>query len=130
MIKKELIAPCGMNCAICIGYFGYTMSGDKRKIKCKGCIPSGKSCAFIKKLMKDELKYCYECKDFPCVQLEKLDKKYRKRFDMSMIDNLKYIKENGMDKFLKKQVEKYECPNCGDLISVHTKKCYNCDYSI
>ena len=57
MIKKELIAPCGMNCAICIGYFGYTMSGDKRKIKCKGCIPSGKSCAFIKKLMKDELKF-------------------------------------------------------------------------
>jgi hypothetical protein len=29
--SEELIAPCGMNCRICLGYFGYTSTGKKRK---------------------------------------------------------------------------------------------------
>ena len=36
LIKPELIAPCGMNCSICVAYFGYTMSGKKRKMDCPG----------------------------------------------------------------------------------------------
>jgi len=30
-MQEELVAPCGMNCNVCIGYFGYTMNGNKRK---------------------------------------------------------------------------------------------------
>jgi hypothetical protein len=134
MIKghdTELIAPCGMNCRLCVGYFGYTISGGKRKKRCIGCEPSGKHCAFIKKrckrLTKKEINYCYECRDFPCSQLEKLDKSYRKRFEMSMIDNLENIRDMGMENFLKQQEKKYRCPNCGDVKCVHTKKCYNCE---
>ena len=114
MIKgcdSDLIAPCGMNCRLCVGFFGYTISGGKRKKRCIGCRQSDKNCAFIKKrckrLTKKEINYCYECKDFPCEQLEKLDKSYRKRFEMSMIDNLKNIRDNGMENFLKQQEEKY-----------------------
>ncbi len=103
---EDLIAACGMNCRICIGYFGYTMSGKKRKIKCIGCKPRDKSCAFLKKyckkLTKKEVDYCYECSDFPCFHLEKIDKGYRERYNMSMIENLEYIRDNGMDKFLRK----------------------------
>ena len=124
------IAPCGMNCALCIGYFGYTISGGKRKVRCTGCITVDKNCAFIKKsckkLTKKEISYCYECDGFPCERLKKLDKRYRKRFDMSMIENLEFIRDNGMEKFLKQQEKKYECPDCGELICVHDKKCYNC----
>jgi hypothetical protein len=130
-LEAELIAPCGMNCKICIAFFGYTMSGKKRRMKCIGCSPSGKSCAhlkkYCKKLTKKEIEYCYECNDFPCKQIHKLDDKYRKRFDMSMIANLRYIKENGMEKFLQKQEEKYKCPKCGGIICVHNGKCYSCN---
>ena len=129
-MKSELIAPCGMNCSICIAFFGYTMSNKKRKIKCLGCKPTIKSCAhlkkYCKKLTKEEIEYCYQCSDFPCKQLQKLDNKYRSRFDMSMIDNLEYIKQNGMEKFLKKQQDKYKCPKCGGVICVHNDICYNC----
>ena len=129
-MRKELIAPCGMNCRICIGFFGYTMSGKKRKMKCIGCNPSGKSCAHLKKyckqLAKKEIKYCYECNVFPCKQIQKLDDKYRKRFDYSTIYNLNYIKENGMEKFLENQEEKYKCPKCGGIICVHNGNCYSC----
>ncbi len=134
MIQKELIAPCGMNCAVCIGYFGYTMSGTKRKMKCPGCNQSNKNCSFIKKyckkLSKNEIQFCYECDDFPCTYLKKLDDKYREKYKMSMIENLKEIKDYGLEKFLKKQSEKYRCPNCGELLCIHTNKCYKCNYSI
>ena len=130
-MKTELIAPCGMNCRICIAFLGYTMSGNKRKMNCIGCNPSGKSCThlkkYCKKLTKKEIKYCYECNDFPCKQIQKLDDKYRKRFDMSTIDNLRYIKENGMKKFLQKQEKKYKCSKCGGVICVHNGKCYFCN---
>ena len=131
-MKIELIAPCGMNCGICLGFFGYTMNGNKRKSKCTGCNPSGKSCAHLKKfcerLRKKEIEYCYECHDFPCTHLEKLDNKYRERFDMSMINNLESIRDNGMDNFLKQQEKIYKCPECGGTICVHNGFCYNCDY--
>ena len=129
--RQELIAPCGMNCGICIGYFGYATNGRKRKNICEGCRIRDKNCAFIKKqcekLSKKEVEYCFECEDFPCENLEKLDKCYQEKYDMSMIKNLEFIKENGINLFLKQQGEKYKCPNCGGVICVHNKKCYNCE---
>jgi len=76
---------------------------------------------------KKGIEYCFECNDFPCNQIRKLDTKYRKRFDMSTIDNLRYIEKNGMEKFLQKQEEKYKCPKCGGIICVHTGRCYSCN---
>jgi catechol 2,3-dioxygenase-like lactoylglutathione lyase family enzyme len=130
---EDLIAACGMNCRICIGYFGYTVSGKKRKMKCIGCKPRNKSCAFLKKyckkLTKKEVNYCYECSDFPCYHLENLDKLYRKRYNMSMIENLEYIRDKGMGKFLGHQQTKYQCPKCGGVICVHNDICYACEKS-
>ena len=127
---KELIAPCGMNCRICLGYFGYTTSGKKRKMRCVGCKPRHKSCAFLKKyckkLSKEEIEYCFECSDFPCVHLDKIDKGYRERYNMSMIENLKYIRDKGMDDFLIQQEKKYRCSECGGVICVHNGICYSC----
>ena len=131
--SKELIAPCGMNCRICLAYFGYTTSGKKRKIRCVGCKPTDKSCAHLKKYCKyktiNKVEYCYECSDFPCEQLQKLDNKYRERYDMSMIENLEHIQNNGISDFLKQQQKKYQCPECGGVICVHTGICYSCDNS-
>ena len=132
-MQEELIAPCGMNCRICISYFGFTISGNKRKTKCIGCKPRDKSCAFVKysckKLSKKEIEYCFECKDFPCKKLQKLDNSYREKYNMSMIDNLNFINEKGMKKFLQTQEEKYKCPKCQEIICVHNNKCYTCNNS-
>ena len=129
-LKPELIAPCGMNCQICLAYFGYTVSGKKRKQTCTGCRQRLRPCAFIKKhceeLSKKRIDYCFECKDFPCDSLKKLDKRYREKYQMSMIENLEYIKEKGMASFLKQQEDRYRCPECGGMICVHDKQCYTC----
>jgi hypothetical protein len=29
--SPELVSPCGMNCGICISFFGYSLNGKKRK---------------------------------------------------------------------------------------------------
>jgi len=46
---------------------------------------------------------------------------------MSMVDNLNFIKKNGIEKFLRSQEEKYRCDECGGVICVHTGKCYECN---
>ena len=137
-MKSELIAPCGMNCAICVAYFGYTMSGTMRKHSCQGCQSketsgtslSRKNCAFLKKhcelLRKNLVRFCYECDEFPCEHLKKLDNRYRRTYNMSMIENLESIEGVGMKRFLQDQAEKYTCHQCGGSICVHTNICYRC----
>jgi len=131
----ELIAPCGMNCGICKAYLVYSRGIPKKKgkvIHCPGCLPRRKNC-FIKRgckmLKKNEIEFCFECKDMPCENLDRLDRRYRKRYDMSMVENLKEIRDKGINEFLKTQEEKYKCPKCGDVISVHDRKCYVCGCS-
>ena len=140
----ELIAPCGMNCRICVAFFGYTMNGKKRKHQCSGCRPRGwvrhingpktlnrTKCAFIKKhcekLATKQIEYCFECIDFPCENLKNLDKRYRDKYGMSAIENLKYIQKKGINQFLKNEQERWKCPTCSGVICVHNKKCYTCN---
>ena len=127
----ELIAPCGMNCGICVAFFGYTMKGGKRKHACKGCRVRSSLCAFIKrqceKLVTNQIDYCFECTDFPCENLTKLDKRYRTKYGMSMIENLTYIQTKGIQQFLNHEEERWECPTCGGIICIHNKTCYSCN---
>jgi predicted ATP-dependent serine protease len=46
---------------------------------------------------------------------------------MSLKENLEYIKSMGIGKFIEEQYKKYRCSKCGGLISIHNRKCFNCD---
>jgi len=128
----NLIGQCGINCGTCVAFFGYTMAGKKRKHVCSGCRTRSSLCAFIKKdckriKEKHPVDYCFECSDFACENLAKMDTVYQTKYDMSLIENLNVIKEKGMDAFLKKEHQKWMCPTCGGVISVHTRRCYRCN---
>ncbi|MCW4018232.1 MAG: DUF3795 domain-containing protein [Candidatus Bathyarchaeota archaeon] len=129
----ELIAPCGMNCGICKNYLAFSHGLPKGKGQpshCSGCRPRNKNCAFIKrnciKVAQQQVQFCYECQGMPCEKLSKLDSGYQKRYHMSMVENLKDIKNRGINAFLEAQQARYRCPNCGDVVSVHDRKCYAC----
>ena len=126
----EFIAPCGMNCGICVAFFGYTMRGEKRKHSCDTCRSRKSQCAFIKKecdkLATNQIEYCFECTDFPCKNLRTLDRRYKNNYGMSMIENLKYVQANGIEKFLKNEERRWKCLNCGGTICVHNRTCYDC----
>lgn len=132
-MQAILIAPCGMNCALCSGYLAY--SHDLKKVRgkishCIGCRPRNKPCSFIKGRCKNKKllnKYCYFCKYFPCPSLKAIDERYRTRYNMSMIDNLLFIKKNGVKRFLDREYKKWHCQKCGDIICCHNGKCYHCE---
>jgi hypothetical protein len=132
-MEEILIAPCGMNCALCSSYLAQKHDLKKQGILrsyCAGCRPRGKNCAFMKKncelLAKGLVKYCYECADFPCRRLKALDKRYSTKYHMSMIENLQYIRDNGIKEFLGKEAEKWKCPECGGTVCCHNGLCFKC----
>jgi hypothetical protein len=134
VIEKKLIAPCGMNCGVCSLYLSYKNQIKTVKIRyCEGCRPRNKVC-FVKRkckgelrLLSDKIDFCYQCDLFPCDNLVKLDARYRNNYGMSMIDNLKEIEKNGINRFIQSQCNKYRCFKCGKLISTHNRKCFVCD---
>ncbi len=97
---------------------------------CTGCRPRDKKCAFLKKgcelLLNNKVHLCYDCDIFPCERLIHLDKRYRTNFKMSMIENLEFIKENGIKQFLEKEEARWKCPRCGGIISCHNGICFDC----
>ena len=94
----ELIAPCGMNCGICKGYLAYIHGVPRQRGKvswCAGCVPRAKNCYIkrgCKKLTKHQIQSCSECDTMPCEKLAHLDKRYRERYGMSMVENQKTLK--------------------------------------
>jgi len=45
---------------------------------------------------------------------------------MSMLDNLLFIKEKGLEEFVRAEQEKWKCRNCGAGLSVHRDFCLQC----
>ena len=132
-VEPALIAPCGMNCSLCSGYLALIHKVKEKGIQipyCAGCRIRDKKCAFLKKrcplLLNGSVEYCFECDDFPCEPLKHLDTRYKKLYKMSMIENLQYIKEHGIERFLESEKKKWQCPTCGELICCHNGICFNC----
>ena len=128
--KKELIAPCGMNCGICMAFL-------RDKNKCPGCRvidnfqPITRVRCIIKnceQLRKSNSKYCFNCRTYPCKRLKQLDKRYRTKYSMSMIENLNNIRKNGIRDFLQKEKIRWTCSKCSGVIIVHRGTCSRCGY--
>jgi hypothetical protein len=121
-IAKKLIAPCGMDCAVCMAYL-------REKNKCPGCLGSNKgknkSCIRCKikncrRLVSSGKKYCFECDMFPCARLKHLDTRYCTKYEMSMIENLEYICKHGIKKFLIREEKRWV--KDGKIYCVHHHK--------
>ena len=129
-MKAELIAPCGMNCRLCMAY-------QREKKQCKGCNAddalkpvSCQRCSISNcpVTADNDSGFCYDCEKYPCRRLKQLDLRYRTKYHMSMIDNLDAIKLHGMDRFLEQEKARWACPECGCIVSVHRNACPACGY--
>ncbi len=126
-MRADLIAPCGMNCRLCYAFI-------RSKNPCAGCRGSDagkpKYCVICKIVDCETVRnsasgFCYECEK-TCQRLRQLDKRYRGKYRMSMLENLAYIKENGMEAFLKREEARWKCPSCAGVLSVHRDDCPTC----
>ncbi len=121
----ELIAPCGMTCGACWAYL-------RERNRCPGCRGSDKdkpitrtSCK-IKTCINLVSEFCYDCEAFPCDRLDHLDKRYRTKYNMSMIENLKFIQANGIEQFLIREEERWKRPACSGVVCIHNRMCQTC----
>lgn len=123
-----MIAPCGMNCSICLSQFrspktcyGCNNDNQNKPKSCSSCII--KNC---KIRLNNNFKYCFQCATFPCARLKRLDKRYRKKYGMSMLGNLQYIKGKGIRKHVENEKARWTCSKCGKIICVHRECCMHC----
>ncbi len=119
--RTTLIAPCGMDCAICSAFL-------REKNRCGGCSDANCSCrrhCTIAACPKRTGRYC-DCPDIPCRRLKQLDKRYRTKYHMSMLDNLAAIKKDGIRSFVLSERKRWTCPACGGTIDVHHHRCSAC----
>jgi len=126
--NKALIAPCGMNCGTCLSYL-------RAENRCSGCrLMADNKAKYIRKciirhcemLAVAESGFCYDCDKYPCKRLRQLDKRYRAKYQTSLIENLEYIRGKGMDSFLSRESEKWHCQGCGGTICIHRGYCLHC----
>jgi len=130
-LTSTMIAPCGMNCGLCIGHL-------REKKRCPGCngddADKPKHCVVCQIRNCDEMgvgeqKFCFHCAKFPCARLRQLDKRYRTKYGMSMIENLESIERLGLEEFVKREKDRWRCPECGGVICIHREDCITCGHT-
>jgi len=131
-ISLELIAPCGMNCALCSKYLAYL--NDLSRPQCSGCRVRNTPCTYlfekctgINQGPTGQAQFCFECEQYPCQAIDRMDKRYRENYSMSVKDNLQVLRESGLDSLIEIQYQEHRCIRCDGLISVHNRKCFKCD---
>ena len=120
-IEPVMFAPCGMNCLVCYKHCYH------RK-PCAGCLKSDQGKP--EHCRKCKIKDCFECPEYPCKQIKRLEKSYNIRYHASLMGNSQMVKEQGMAGFLARQKEKYTCLECGGIISIHDAECSECQYKL
>ncbi len=125
-----LVAPCGINCRVCRAF----MINQQRCPGCRGDDTfKARSCVQCKikncdKLAAGELRFCFECEDFPCQRIAHLDKRYRTRYATRPIQNLLSIKLKGIREFVRSEAQRWACPRCGAALCMHVPECISCGY--
>lgn len=124
--ETGMIAPCGMDCTVCYKHCaalrpcqGCTQSDAGKPAHCRACR--------IKECVREkEVVYCHACPQYPCARIRRLDRSYRARYNASLIENGSFISEQGEAAFMAMQKQRYTCPHCGGVISLHDAACSEC----
>ena len=125
-MDASMIAPCGINCALCLTY-------QREENPCLGCRSISRTdtrmhCAIksCEKRLQNGWGHCSTC-DSLCAQMKQLDQRYHTKYNTNVLENLTILREKGMDALLKQQVKQWTCPDCGDLICMHRGRCLKCE---
>ncbi len=128
--RAVLIAPCGLDCRLCRAY-------GRERNPCPGCrVDSSpkpeirfrcgiKSCDRIASRRRQ---FCDLCNGDPCRSILQLDKRYRTKYKVSPMANLRAIKQGGVRAFVAEEADRWVCPSCGTILCMHDPTCLGCDY--
>lgn len=120
------LAPCGMDCVLC-------EVRQREKKPCGGCSADDGNkprhcvaCAIRHCDLRKQNAFCFACGNFPCSRLKQLDSRYQRKYGVSLIENLRTMKNKGTEAFREAQEERWRCKNCGAMLCIHKATCPEC----
>jgi hypothetical protein len=145
----KLVGICGIYCGTCPSYLAQQQNDiaelEKRarernftieEARCNGChsdkvMPTCVECkpGFRKCASEHGVTWCFECSAFPCQRLEDFKHVHIENgisHHEHLIEELQYIKDNGMDAWLEKMDREGRCPQCGKLLYWFVRGCPDC----
>ncbi len=146
---RKLVGICGIYCGTCPSYLAQQQNDiaelEQRarernftieEVRCNGChsdkvMPTCVECksGFRKCASEHGVTWCFECADFPCQRLEDFKHVHIENgisHHEHLIEELQYIKDNGMDAWLEKRDREGRCPQCRKLLYWSVRDCPDC----
>ncbi len=105
-LSAALVAPCGMNCGVCRAHL-------RERNPCRGCNladqnrPKTRENCHLRLCGSRTGPFCFDCAEYPCARLERLDARYRARYGMSEVENLEFIRDHGLAAFVELERRRY-----------------------
>ena len=140
MSQKELLAPCGLYCGVCGIYQAHREDNWKFKlglakyfqcepedIACRGCLSDlrfidCRNCAIRECTFLRGFEGCHQCDDFPCELVSAL----RPLGRMVVLRAIPAWRELGTEEFVKQEIKRYHCPECGYPSFRGARRCRIC----
>jgi len=150
---SKLVGICGIYCGTCPSYLAFQKNDMERlekmsiekglyihELQCDGCLSDRlashcidckhgfRTCAAEK-----QVKWCFECDDFPCQRLEDFKDVHIVNgisHHEHLIEELKYIKDHGIEDWVKLQDKKALCSGCGEVLYWFDRECPDCQEKV
>lgn len=124
--NDKTAAVCGLFCGTCPSFPDscHGCLSDKVAVHCKNCPNGIRECA-----MEHAVTRCYECGAFPCDRLEKFSRQHYQNgigHHENVIKDLEYMRQHGVEDWVREQTEENTCSKCGKLIYWYDKKSHVC----
>jgi len=125
-IPEMMLASCGLNCYACYAHV-------RTKNRCEGCrgdvatLPKHcLQCAIKNCSLQMNVDFCVDCPRFPCMRIKRLNKRYREKYQTDLIESMIRFRAIGAEAYLAEERAKYTCPQCGGVVSIHSRVCSEC----
>lgn len=133
-------AYCGLYCGACCSMITHEKQRgdnsalqcvtDDKELPCEGCRAQyQQNCEFVRCNKAHGTESCAFCPEFPCEMLVKFQNDEWEHHQ-KVLDNLRRIREIGVEAWLAEQKEYWKCPACGFRTQWYQKKCTNCGAAI
>lgn len=133
-------AYCGLYCGACCSMITHEKQRgddsalqcvtDEKELPCEGCRAQyQQNCEFVRCNQAHGTESCAFCPEFPCGMLVKFQTDEWEHHQ-KVLDNLRRIREIGVEAWLAEQKEYWQCPACGFRTQWYQKQCTNCGAAI
>ena len=147
---EDLVAVCGLYCGACPMYLA-TQSNDEEKqqallkqfssgpmklkmedLLCDGCLGNGRVASFCRSCAiracpddKTNVARCSDCQDFACSRITDFNNDGMLHH-AEVLENLRRLREDGLEKWAEYEAERWSCPQCSDPMSWYDAECSSC----